>query len=221
MFVDPDSGDFRLRPASPALKLGLVPLDPSRIVAASYLYSRFSSPQGWPELQRLGDLRQFALSSRPSDIQQFASPREEAELKALKQWRAERGAMQPENLLAHVPVRRARPGEPIVVAATLRPQNQMDRARLWFRENGMDDFRAVDMQSRGEGILSARLPGRGADGTSNRYNAVVPADLFDGQYDVMYYIEVVDRHGNGRMIPDMERETPYVVVHLERMESTK
>lgn len=51
-----------------------------RIVAASYLYPRFASPQGWPELQRMEDLRHFALNSKPSDIQQFASPKEEATL---------------------------------------------------------------------------------------------------------------------------------------------
>jgi hypothetical protein len=50
-----------------------------RIVTASYLYPRFASPQGWPELQRMEDLKHFALKSKPSDIQQFASPKEEAE----------------------------------------------------------------------------------------------------------------------------------------------
>lgn len=51
-----------------------------RIVAASYLYKRFPSPRGWAELQRMGDLPDFAKDSLPSDIQQFASPAEEAEL---------------------------------------------------------------------------------------------------------------------------------------------
>ena len=43
-----------------------------RIVSASYLYPRFSSPQGWPELQRLESMEHFAAKSEPSDIQQFA-----------------------------------------------------------------------------------------------------------------------------------------------------
>jgi len=31
LFVDPENGDFRLRPDSPALKLGLVPIDLSNV----------------------------------------------------------------------------------------------------------------------------------------------------------------------------------------------
>ena len=31
LFVDPENGDFRLRPNSPALKLGFVPLDQSKV----------------------------------------------------------------------------------------------------------------------------------------------------------------------------------------------
>jgi hypothetical protein len=31
LFVDPDNGDFRLRPNSPALKLGIVPIDLSTV----------------------------------------------------------------------------------------------------------------------------------------------------------------------------------------------
>lgn len=50
-----------------------------RIVTASYLYPRFMSPQGWAELQRMESLKHFAKHSKPSDIQQFTSPKEEAE----------------------------------------------------------------------------------------------------------------------------------------------
>jgi hypothetical protein len=30
----------------------------------------------------------------------------------------------------------------------------------------------------------------------------------------MYYIEAMDEHGNGRVYPDLEIETPYVVVKV-------
>jgi hypothetical protein len=32
----------------------------------------------------------------------------------------------------------------------------------------------------------------------------------------MYYFEAMDNAGNGRIYPDAERETPYVVVKLDR-----
>jgi hypothetical protein len=40
--------------------------------------------------------------------------------------------------------------------------------------------------------------------------------MFDGKYDVMYLVEAMDRKGNGRMVPDLEAEAPYVMVKLER-----
>jgi hypothetical protein len=32
----------------------------------------------------------------------------------------------------------------------------------------------------------------------------------------MYYIEATDRYGAGRIYPDLEKETPYIVVKLQR-----
>jgi len=31
MFVDPSNGDFRFKPVSPALKMGIVPIDLSKV----------------------------------------------------------------------------------------------------------------------------------------------------------------------------------------------
>ena len=36
------------------------------------------------------------------------------------------------------------------------------------------------------------------------------------QWDLMYFVEVMDAQGRGRMYPDLERETPYVVVRVQR-----
>ncbi len=41
-------------------------------------------------------------------------------------------------------------------------------------------------------------------------------EQISAKYDLMYYIEAVDVHDNGRIFPDLEKETPYVVVHLRR-----
>jgi len=32
----------------------------------------------------------------------------------------------------------------------------------------------------------------------------------------MYYFEVMDNAGNGKVYPDFEKETPYIVVKLQR-----
>jgi hypothetical protein len=52
-------------------------------------------------------------------------------------------------------------------------------------------------------------------GKGNEYEAIVPAKDIDPQYDFMYLFEVMDNAGNGKIYPDMEKETPYVVVHVE------
>jgi hypothetical protein len=49
-----------------------------------------------------------------------------------------------------------------------------------------------------------------------QYQAVVPAEQVLSKWDFMYLIEVMDNQGNGKIYPDMNKETPYVVVHLLR-----
>jgi hypothetical protein len=46
--------------------------------------------------------------------------------------------------------------------------------------------------------------------------AVVPAEHVVPTWDFMYLIEAMDRHGNGRIYPDLHQEMPYVVVKLQR-----
>ena len=50
------------------------------------------------------------------------------------------------------------------------------------------------------------MKGWGLGGGSWRYS----------EWDFMYLIEVMDNCGNGNIYPDLETETPYVVVRLER-----
>jgi hypothetical protein len=57
-----------------------------------------------------------------------------------------------------------------------------------------------------------------ADPESDIYSATIPAAQIDTQFDLMYFIELMDCDGNGRNYPDFEVETPYVVVELERSE---
>src|SRR6185437_9760475 len=49
-----------------------------RVVASSYLYSMFPTTMGWPEMQHMGALPQFAAREEPSDVAQFMSVKDEA-----------------------------------------------------------------------------------------------------------------------------------------------
>lgn len=50
------------------------------------------------------------------------------------------------------------------------------------------------------------------DPKTGLYTASIPQSFVDPKWDLMYFVEAVDGQGNGRMYPDMETETPYVVV---------
>ncbi len=53
-------------------------------------------------------------------------------------------------------------------------------------------------------------------GEKKSYQVVVPAELINTKWDFMYLIEVMDNNGNGRIYPDLNNETPYIIVKLNR-----
>ena len=104
--------------------------------------------------------------------------------------------------VSHAPVRSAAAGKPLSIQATVSDASGVGWVRLRYR--GVDqhqDYAALEMLAEGE---------------SGLYRAEVPASQVRPERDFMYFIETVDRHGNGRIYPDLEKETPYVVVKLER-----
>ena len=54
------------------------------------------------------------------------------------------------------------------------------------------------------------------DAKTGNYTARIPPAFADPKWDLMYFIEVVDKNGAGRMFPDLEVETPYVVIAAKR-----
>jgi hypothetical protein len=67
--------------------------------------------------------------------------------------------------------------------------------------NQYEDYKTIEMTPTGQ---------------KNLYQAVVPAQDVVAEYDFMYFFEVTDTYGNGRIYPELERQTPYIVVKLER-----
>src|SRR5262249_8426494 len=74
--------------------------------------------------------------------------------------------------------------------------------RLRYRSvNQYQDYRTLEMTPTGK---------------KDQYQGVIPADHVVPKWDLMYFIEVIDNRGNGKIYPDLEKETPYVVVRLQR-----
>ncbi len=93
-------------------------------------------------------------------------------------------------------------GQDFVVRAHVTAANGVKWIRLRYRHvNQHDDFESVDMTR---------------DSKTGEYTASIPGAFITQQWDLMYYVEIVDNKGLGRIYPDLAVETPYVVVTVER-----
>jgi hypothetical protein len=57
------------------------------------------------------------------------------------------------------------------------------------------------------------------DARTGTYRAKITASFFDPRWDLMFFVEVVDHQGNGRIYPDLELaelETPYPIARVKR-----
>ena len=324
-----------------------------RIVSASYLYSRFPSPQGWAEMQSMEDLPHYAENSEPSDVQQFASPMEEAVLiltngssvkrlpSQTSDWflktslgileyveRAEQSIDNNRNneytstitdlkILAYLSMYHSRRllaavkynlykktgdlvsfdkaieleseavkayGQIVTAAGDIYNEHlafgsnenlfpghwakeykrlqdalerlRTERANASGRETGSREVKlsadkdlpdakkvVVDHLQKAEPGKDLKVTAKAWDPSikkvalryrrvtqfedyqsiemvsesgSDTYEAVILGGFITPKYDIMYFIEVTDTQGNGRMIPDMENEMPYVIVRIKR-----
>ena len=100
------------------------------------------------------------------------------------------------------PVPVASPGQDLEITARITAPAGIKWARLRYRPmTQYEDYQTADMVF---------------DPASGLYKASIPAAFIDPKWNVMYFVEVVDRAGGGRMYPDLEKETPYVVVSVKR-----
>ena len=96
------------------------------------------------------------------------------------------------------PVPPVKNGQDVVVSASVTAPAGVKWVRLRYRHlTQFEDYQTADMSlDHGSGLYSGRIP----------------ASFLDPKWDLMYFIEAVDKTGAGRMYPDMEVETPYVIV---------
>jgi hypothetical protein len=104
--------------------------------------------------------------------------------------------------VTHQAVTTASVGQPLTVTAEVSDPEGVKWLRLRYRSvNQHQDYRTLPMLPTGE---------------SHEYRAVIPAEDISATWDLMYFIEAMGQDGHGRIYPDLNFETPYVVVKLHR-----
>lgn len=102
----------------------------------------------------------------------------------------------------HQPVTNAPAGKPLTITAEVQAPSGVKWVRLRFRSvNQYEDFRTLAMQPT-EAV--------------GHYQATVPAEQIEARFDFMYLLEVMDNQGHGKIYPDLNQTTPYIVVRLAR-----
>jgi len=104
--------------------------------------------------------------------------------------------------IVHSAITSAPAGKPIALTACVTDPSGVKWVRLRYRSvNQYQDYQTLPM-----------LPAEG----KGTYQAVVPGDQVGGPWDFMYFIEAMDNAGHGCIWPDLDREMPYIIVHLDR-----
>jgi hypothetical protein len=103
------------------------------------------------------------------------------------------------------PVGNAQPGRDLVVSVKAEDESGIGAIRLRYRHlTQFEDYQTADMQ---------------LDAITGRYTARIPGDFISLKWDLMFFIEAMDKAGNGRNYPDLEVEAPYVIVPVHRAPS--
>jgi len=102
----------------------------------------------------------------------------------------------------HEHVTRTPAGKPLTITTQVSDDAGVKWVRLRYRSvTQFQDYKTLEMTT---------------SGTGDQYRAIVPSRDIDAKWDFMYLIEVMDNNGNGAIYPDMETQTPYIVVKLDR-----
>ena len=102
----------------------------------------------------------------------------------------------------HQPVVSAPVGKPITISVKVSATDGIKWINLLYRSVNQDvEYKNLPM-----------LPSAEKD----KYEATVPADQINPKWDFMYLIEVMDNNKKGKIYPEFEKETPYVIVKLIR-----
>jgi hypothetical protein len=94
------------------------------------------------------------------------------------------------------------PGRDYVVSAAVTALGGIKSVRLRYRHlTQIEDYQTAEMT---------------LDTKSGQYTGRIPASFIDPKWDLMYFVEVIGNNHAGRMYPDADSETPYVVATVQR-----
>ena len=95
-------------------------------------------------------------------------------------------------------VNSASPGKDLHVHALVSDISGIKQVRLRYRHlTQFEDYLVAEMEP---------------DPVSGTFRATIPGDFIVPEWDLIYFVEAIDTHGNGCMIPDLDMEMPYVIV---------
>ena len=105
-------------------------------------------------------------------------------------------------VVSHQPVSIASAGQPVTITALVRASAGVKWVRLRYRSvNQHQDYRTLPMFPTGD---------------KDQYRAVIPVEDILPVWNLMYFIEAMNKNGHGRIHPDLNKETPYLVIKLQR-----
>jgi len=104
--------------------------------------------------------------------------------------------------IVHQPATGIRVGEPLAIKVKVSAPAGVKWVRLRFRSvNQEQDYQTLPLLSTGE---------------KDTYQVIVPASQINPRWDFMYYLQVMDNKSRGRIYPDLNKETPYIITKLSR-----
>jgi len=104
--------------------------------------------------------------------------------------------------ISHTPVTAAPVDKPITITVKVSAPAGLKWVHLTYRAvDQYKDFQSLQMTPTGQ---------------KDMYSATIPADQVNPTWDLMYLLEFMDNNNKGFIYPDLNKETPYVIVKLER-----
>jgi hypothetical protein len=100
----------------------------------------------------------------------------------------------------HTAVAEHAPGQSLEIVADVNDNSSVQKVLLYYRPTRQTmEYSTVTMTRVGE-----------------KYIATIPGKFITSEYDMMYYFEAFDSHGNACIYPNADIETPYFVVKVKR-----